>query len=105
MDISGRALDYLGRSPQGNHANIVQEEADVFDVLSEKRAYDLIMCSGLIEELGETKQHILIESLKSWVHERGLMIFRYVTEKRLTPESATEVVVNHRELVNRFSNE
>lgn len=102
MDISCRALSYLGQSIEGNHENIVTEEADIFEVLGQDRAYDLIMCSWLIEELALPRQGILINGLKKWVRERGMIVLRYVTEKSLSPESSPEKVVDHDALVREF---
>ncbi len=105
MDISPDALSYLEQSSKGVWTNITRECIDVFQVLFQRRCYDLIMCSGLIEELNKDRQNTLVEGLQSWVKINGLLILRYVTEKKMNQNSEIEHVVDHSSLVQSFSDQ
>lgn len=63
------------------------------------------MCSGLIEELNKDRQNTLVEGLQSWVKMNGLLILRYVTEKKMDQNSEIECVTDHSLLVQSFSDQ
>ena len=104
IDKSKEAIGRLReRVTAVNHSlQIHTEEADIFDILMEERDYDLIICSGFIEEIPQSKHDKLILGLQKWTTRSGINILRYVVEKRLSLNTEPEAVADHAHLQNLY---
>ena len=100
IDISKEAIDRLNeRATLANPSLGIQaQEADIFDILGEKRSYDLVICSGFIEETPQPKHEELVLGLQELTNRSGINILRYVTEKKLSLDAEAEAVANHIQL-------
>lgn len=97
LDISKEAIDRLNERAIGLNTGmqIHTETADIFRVLGKKRGYDLIICSGLIEEIPQSMHNKLILGLQEWTNSSGINILRFVTEKKISLDAEAEAVADH----------
>lgn len=79
------------------------ENADIFDIINRKRFYDLIVCSGFIEEIPQGKHKELILGLQKWTKFSGMNILRYVIEKKFSLDGEADVVSDHNYLENLYN--
>jgi len=104
IDSSMRAHDRLRERVLhlGLTDRIHAEVADVFALLPDSRAYDLIVCSGMLEEIPMETHERLIRGLQQWTNPQGMNILRYVTEKKLDPNTTDEVVTVHERIIGLY---
>jgi 2-polyprenyl-3-methyl-5-hydroxy-6-metoxy-1,4-benzoquinol methylase len=80
IEIAQSGINRILEYAKKENVSVNVEKADFVDVCGEKRKYDLVLSSGLIEVIPKQHQVKAIEGLISWVKPGGVIILKYCNE-------------------------
>lgn len=71
-----RILDFSKKED----VNVNVKEGDFAELSKERKQYDLVFCSGLLEEIKKEYQRNIIQGLMNWTKPQGMNIVKYCLE-------------------------
>ncbi len=80
IEISQSGINRIIEYAKIENVKVNAEKADFVDVCAQRRKYDLVLSSGLIEVIHKKDQVRAIEGLISWVKPGGVIILKYCNE-------------------------
>ena len=80
IDISEACIKRIKKKASQEKVKINARQGDVVKLWDKRKKYDLILCSGCLEEIDFSEQRKIIEHIKICTKRGGVNIFRYCLE-------------------------
>ncbi len=80
IELSDVGVSRIKKDAKKEKVTVKAEQADFLKVLDKKKQYDVVFCSGLLEELDKKNHEKAIAGFMKWTKPGGLNIVKYCLE-------------------------
>ena len=80
LELTDAGLNGISQLAKARGLEIASMQGDFIELRNEKYCYDLIVCSGLLEEIPKSSHKQVVTGFLNWTKPGGLVISRYCLE-------------------------
>ncbi|MFW6046560.1 MAG: class I SAM-dependent methyltransferase [Candidatus Woesearchaeota archaeon] len=80
IEVASSGVERAKKNALKSNVDIKIEKAEFFEVCSEDRQYDVVFCSGFLEEVDKKLHKKVINTLTEWTSSDGINVVKYCLE-------------------------
>jgi cyclopropane fatty-acyl-phospholipid synthase-like methyltransferase len=80
IELTQSGIDLIKRNAASKGLDVTVEKNDFLLLCQQRREYDLVVCSGLLEEIPQKRHMALIQGMRNWMSNKGTLILKFCPE-------------------------